>query len=165
MVHTFSVWMHSTSIGWAVRGGVPWLWPACETLHFIGMALLIGIVGLIDIRMLGVAKGLSLEALQRLLPWGIVGFAINLLTGLAFFAGDPFQYTNNWVFWVKLAFIVIAGVNAGLFYVTGLSRRVDALGADADVPAGAKAIAAVSLFLWFGVMYLGRMLPFLGGAF
>ena len=67
MVRAFSTWIHGTGLSWAVRGGVPWIWPACETLHFVGMALLIGIVGLIDLRMLGLAKGLPLRPLQRLL--------------------------------------------------------------------------------------------------
>jgi hypothetical protein len=52
-----------------------------------------------------------------------------------------------------------------LFHVTGLSRRVDEVGADAEAPGAARVVAAASLFLWFGVPYWGRMLPFLGGAF
>jgi hypothetical protein len=56
-------------------------------------------------------------------------------------------------------------VNVILFYVTGLYRRVDGVGAGHDVPPAAKLTAAVSLFLWIGVMYWGRMLPFIGNAF
>jgi hypothetical protein len=165
MVRSLSIWLHGTSLSWAARGGLPWLWPLCETLHFIGMAMLIGIVGLLDLRMLGFIKGLPLRPLQRLLPWGVAGFAINLITGVVFFTGDPFQYIDNNVFWLKVAFIVLAGVNVLLFYATGLSRRVDEVGAGEDVPGAARAVAAASLLLWFGVMYWGRMLPFLGGAF
>jgi hypothetical protein len=69
------------------------------------------------------------------------------------------------VFWLKIAFIALAGVNVLLFYATGLSRRVDEVGAGEDVPGAARVVAAASLFLWFGVLYWGRMLPFLGGAF
>jgi len=76
MVQTFSVWLHSTKLAWAVAGGVPWIWPLCETLHFMGLALLVGIVGAFDLRMLGMAKELPLGPLQRLMPWAILGFTI-----------------------------------------------------------------------------------------
>ena len=69
--------------------GYPWVWPTCETLHFIGMALLMGVVGVIDLRMLGVMKSLSFAPLHRLLPWGIAGFVINLTTGLMFLPEIP----------------------------------------------------------------------------
>src|SRR5262249_33732852 len=64
----------------------------------------------------------------------------------------------------KLLFIGLAGVNVIVFYVTGLYRRVDGVGAGGDVPGPAKVAAAVSLFLWIGVMFWGRMLPFIGHA-
>ena len=165
MIQSFSVWLHSTKLSWAVAGGIPWLWPLCETLHFIGLALLVGIVGVLDLRMLGMAKGLPLAPLQRLMPFAILGFTINLITGCLFFTGDPFQYIHNVAFAFKLLFIGLAGANVMLFYLTGLYRRVDGVGAGGDVPAAAKIVAAVSLFLWIGVMFWGRMLPFIGNAF
>ncbi len=164
MVQTFSVWLHGTRLSWAVAGGVPWIWPLCETLHFMGLALLVGIVGVLDLR-IGVAKALPLGPLQRLMPWAILGFTINLVTGFLFFAGDPTQYLHNVAFAWKLIFIGLAGVNVILFYVTGLYRRVDNVAAGHDVPPAAKLVAAVSLVLWIGVMYWGRMLPFIGNAF
>ena len=51
-----------------------WMWPTCETLHFIGLSLLLGVVFLVDLRMLGVMKNVSFPTLHRLLPWGISGF-------------------------------------------------------------------------------------------
>ena len=165
IVVTVATWLHGTRLSWAMAGGYPWLWPACETLHFVGMALLIGIVGLLDLRMMGLFKDLPVGPLERLIPWGIAGFAINLITGFLFFTGDPFQYIHNVAFWLKLLFIGAAGVNALGFYVTGLHRRVDATGPGQDVPAIARVVGAVSLLLWIGVMYWGRMLPFIGNSF
>jgi len=144
--------------------GVPWIWPACETLHFIGMAMLIGVIGVIDLRMLGFMKRLPFAPLHKLLPWGIAGFVINLATGALFFAGDPYQYKDNIAFIFKLVFILIAGINVLIFY-WGPYRQVEAMGPGDDAPASAKVIAATSIFLWFGVMYWGRMLPFIGNAF
>ena len=157
------VWLKSSWLSHFVVG-YPWVWPACETLHFIGMALLMGVVGVIDLRMLGVFKKVSFAPLHRLLPWGIAGFAINLVTGFMFFAGDPDQYKDNIAFWFKLLFIAIAGMNVLLFYLT-IFRKVETMGPGDDAPLAAKAIAVASLVLWFGVMYWGRMLPFIGNAF
>src|SRR6266581_794750 len=83
MVHALATWLHGTTLSWAVAGGVPWIWPLCETLHFMGLALLMGTVGVLDLRMLGMAKGLPLGPLQRLMPW-LVGVNVMLfyVTGL-----------------------------------------------------------------------------------
>jgi uncharacterized membrane protein len=127
--------------------------------------MLMGAIGVIDLRLLGLAKRVPFAPLHRLVPWGISGFLICLSTGLVFFTGDPLQYVNNWVFWAKMSFVVLAGLNVATFYVTGIFDAAEKLGPGADAPRGAKVIAALSLFLWIGVMYLGRMLPFLGDAF
>jgi hypothetical protein len=168
----FNTWLTGTTLGWAVRGGVPWIWPLCETLHFMGMALLVGIVGVLDLRLLGVARGLPVSPLSKLLPWGLAGFALNLVTGFLFYAGAPEQYMGNGddvlpnqAFELKLLFIVLAGLNVLVFYATGLNRQVEAIEAGQDAPIAAKLVGGASLFLWVGVMYWGRMLPFIGGAF
>ena len=163
MMNTFLEWLHSTTIAQAMTL-YKWTWPTCESLHFIGMALLIGVVGALDLRMLGIAKNVSFEPLHRLLPWGIAGFVINLVTGALFFAGDPFQYVNNVAFYLKLIFIALAGINVLVFYY-GPFEKIKTLGPGQDAPGSAKLIAATSLFLWFGVMFWGRMLPFIGNAF
>jgi hypothetical protein len=157
------VWIKASWLSHAVTN-FPWVWPACETLHFIGMALLIGVVGVIDLRMLGVLKNLPFAPLHRLLPWGIAGFMINAITGVMFFAGDPYQYKDNIAFIGKVIFIALAGVNVLAFYLVPF-RQVERMGPGDDAPLSAKVIAATSLFLWMGVLYWGRMLPFIGNAF
>lgn len=157
MVTYYSKLLHQTWLGLAMSGGVRWLWPLFEVLHVFGMALLMGCVLVLDLRMLGVAPGLPLRPLRALVPWGMLGFAINLITGVGFYAGFPGQYMS-WAFFFKMLFIVLAGVNLLLFYVTGLHRRVDPVGAGQYVPPAAKVCAAVSLFFWLGVMFWGRLL-------
>lgn len=160
-----SKWLATTELSWAVRGGIPWIWPAAETLHFIGLCLLVGIVGILDLRMVGLAKGLPIGPMERLVPWAVGGFTLCLLTGALFYIGAPDQYYANNVFWMKMLFIALAGINVGIFYFSGLARTVDALPPNANAPMGARLIGATSLFLWAGVIFWGRMLPFLGGAF
>jgi hypothetical protein len=59
----------------------------------------------------------------------------------------------------------LAGINVAVFYVTGISRKVQALGPGDDAPFSAKVVAGASLFLWIAVMYMGRMLPYIGNSF
>lgn len=162
MIDSIARWLNGTSVASAVLN-ISWIWPACETLHFLGMALLFGVAGLLDLRMLGFLKMLPVASLQRLLPWAVLGFVINLVTGILFLSpAAASTYLHNLGFQLKLAFILIAGVNALLFYMTGLSVRVDAVGPGEDAPPAAKLVAATSLFLWAGVIYWGRLLPWTG---
>jgi hypothetical protein len=103
--------------------------------------------------------------LSRFVRWAILGFAINLVTGIAFFVGNPFQYIANVAFGYKLAFMALAGINVAVFYATGISRTVQTLGPGDDAPFSAKVVAGASLFLWIAVMYMGRMLPYIGNSF
>jgi hypothetical protein len=164
LVFSFSTWLSTTPASAFVLGH-PWVWPTAETIHFVGLSMLMGIIGVIDLRLLGMGKRVPFAPLHRLLPWGISGFLLCLGTGMVFFTGDPLQYVHNWVFWAKMSFVVLAGLNVGTFYVSGVFEKAEHLGAGDDAPRGAKVIAAFSLILWIGVMYLGRMLPFLGDAF
>ena len=136
-----------------------WRWATGETLHFIGMALLFGVVLLVNLRMLGIAKNVSFAALHRLLPWGFLGLAINLITGMLFFIAVPSQYTQNFAFQLKILLVVLAGVNALYFTVFD---EPWAVGPGDDAPLTAKVIAASTIGMWSGVMIFGRLLPYLG---
>jgi uncharacterized membrane protein len=142
--------------------GKTWMWPTCETLHFIGLTLLLGVVLLLDLRMIGVIKGVSYKTLHRLLPWAILGFGVNTATGMLFFVGFPSQYSGNISFYWKLALVLLAGANA--LYFTLFDDAWE-LKPGEDAPFRAKAMAMSHLVLWVGVMYFGSMLPFIGDAF
>ena len=154
-------WLKSASIASFVIGRT-WVWPASETLHFIGLCLLFGVVLLVNLRMLGMMKSVPVRALHRLLPWGILGFGINAVTGMLFFIATPEQYTQNVAFHWKVVLIVLAGINV---LCLTMFDEVWALGPGDDAPLALKVIAACAIFLWVGVIYCGRMLPFLGNAF
>lgn len=145
-----------------------WIWVAAETLHFIGLCLLLGTIGAFDLRLLGVAKDLPIGPLQRLLPWGVLGFMICLATGILFVLGNFWStnaYFNNPAFKWKMGTILLAGANVLVFNLTGMSRAVSMLGVGASAPLGAKVVGASSLVLWISVIFWGRFLPILGDAF
>ncbi len=139
-----------------------WVWPACESLHFVGLCLLFTVVLIVDLRMLGMAKKISFQAVYQLLPFGMLGFGLNLITGMMFFISTPGQYTKNVAFHWKMLFVVLAGINVLYFMLFDESWKV---GAGDDAPLRAKFVAASAIFLWIGVLYFGHMLPFIGNAF
>jgi len=136
-----------------------WGWPVIESLHFVGLCLLIGSVGLLDLRMLGYARGISMAALHKLVPYGIAGFLLNVVTGIMFFTTAPDQYLYNPAMQMKLLFIAIAGANMMIFN-RYFYRQVVMAGAEEDTTAKIKIVAAVSLFCWLAVITAGRLITF-----
>ena len=123
---------------------------------------LCGVVFLVDLRVLGVMKGVSFASLHRLLPWAALGFGVNIATGMSFFVGIPGQYIHNAAFYWKIGLAMLAGANA--LYFTILDEPWS-LGPGEDAPLTAKFAAVSAMVLWIAVMYCGSMLPFLGNAF
>ncbi len=140
----------------------PWVWPTAETIHFIGLSMLFTVVLIVDLRLLGVAKRVPYPAVYQLLPLGMLGFGLNLATGLLFFLGATHQYIHNTTFYWKIVFVVLGGINL-LYFM--LDDGVWTVGAGDDAPVGSKVAAASALFLWVAVLFCGHMLPFIGNAF
>jgi hypothetical protein len=137
-----------------------WVWPILEDLHFVGLILLLGAVGVLNLRILGFLKQLPVAPLHRFLPWGIAGFIINVITGFLFFIGMPGFYIVNIVFQLKMVTILVAGLNLLLFQCTSAFRVLEDVGPGEDAPRFAKVVAAASIFLWIAVIILGRYIPF-----
>ncbi len=133
-----------------------WGWPMAETVHFLGLSLLIGAIGTFDLRLLGIGKRIPVAALHKLVPWGVSGYILTFITGMLFLATEPDQYLYNPAFHWKIIFMLTAGVNVAIFYLRVFRRAKLA----EEVPLSAKLIAALSLFLWTGVIVFGRMLTF-----
>ena len=133
-----------------------WWWAFMMDLHFVGLVLLIGTIGMLNLRVLGFAKQLPIAALNKLVPWGLAGFGINLVTGLLAFIGMPTFYTHDIAFVLKICAIMLAATSVGLFYLTSAFRQCEAVGPGKDAPFPAKLIAAISFVLWLAVIILGR---------
>jgi hypothetical protein len=121
MLHDLQVWLVTNIIAHSPVAHMmrtAWGWPIAESIHFLGLCLLIGCIGTFDLRLLGVAKRVPIAAMHRLIPWGILGFVINASSGLMFLLTEPDQYIYNPSFHFKFLFIAIAGLNAGTFYLS-----------------------------------------------
>jgi hypothetical protein len=140
----------------------PYVWPTCETLHFLGMSLMFGVLMIVNLRLVGWLRGMSFASVHRLLPFGLMGFGINFITGMFFFIAASEQYTQNVAFHWKVVLLILAGVN---YLVLTVYDEAWSLPASADAPPLGKLLGASALVLSVGVMYFGRMLPFIGNAF
>lgn len=151
-------WLRTTALSDFVLT-YAWAWPISETIHFCGLTLLAGTVGLFDLRVLGLAKGFAPADLHRLLRFGLVGFALSVATGITFIAGQPEQYFYNAAFHWKVVFLALMGANVAWFYWREFPA-VRALGPSDEASARAKIVAGASLFFLAAVMCCGRMLTF-----
>ena len=152
-------WPRAAEAGAALVLDNPWVWPICEVFHFVGLCLLFGVVLLVNLRLLGFVRGVAVADVTQLLPWGMTGLGINIVTGMLFFLAAPEQYTQNSAFVWKIGLMLIAGV--ALLYPT-MWNQADESVREGRVPVIGRVIAAGSICLWIGVIFLGRFLPYLG---
>jgi len=136
-----------------------WAFPSWETLHFTGLALLIGVTLLINFRLLGLLDGLTFSSVHRFLPLGILGFGITMISGMLMFNSDIPRYAELLAFFLKMVMTMVAGIS--VLYVT-IFDDTWALSEDDGTALRHKIFAVTTTLLWMGVMYIGRMLPALG---
>jgi hypothetical protein len=156
--HPILTFLSGTPMGAWVRNSA-WAFPFLQSWHFIGMTMLLGVVGAIDLRVLGVARAVPLAPLHRYLPIAFIGFFINLITGICFFCHDPYVYAYNTSFRIKMLLLVIAGLNA-LWFRLGVFLDLERWGPGIEASRLAKIISAVSLVVWLAVITAGRYIAF-----
>src|SRR5688500_14825367 len=155
----FLVWLENTGIANAIRT-IPWLYPAFETGHYIGLSLLVGGIMLIDLRVLGFARGLPLTSMLGRLPFVWAGCAINVLTGSTLFTYGATNFGTNGAFLLKMSFMLLAALNALAFDVA--VRRSGGSWVAADRPPSlVKGFATLSLVFWLCVVTTGRWMAYL----
>lgn len=138
-----------------------WLYPIVEIVHICGFVILVGSIVVLDLRLLGLSRRLSVSMLTRhVVPWSVAAFALIVPTGLMMFMAHASDFLTNRAFQLKLLLIMLAGINAAAFHV-GVYRSVARWDAQAAPPAGARLHALASLTLWLGVLSCGRLLAYL----
>jgi hypothetical protein len=140
-----------------------WMWAVCQMIHYVGMSLIVGIIGTLDLRILGLFKSIPITALRPLVPWAVAGFIANLLTGIIFVTGKdsgPSYFTDNLSFRLKMLFLLLAFVNLLIFQLSDLEKMVYATPAGGNAPAAAKTVSAFSLVAWVLVIFFGRTMQY-----
>jgi len=154
----FLEWLQGTWVGVLVAESL-WGYPLLETIHTIGMAMLVGALGLINLRVLGYKPDLPLVGTRDLLPLAWTGFTLNAISGSLLFTSDAVYFFESYTFRIKIGLIILGGINAAL-----LGRRIfrEAAGVSVvAVDAGTKMIAASSLVFWIAAVCAGRLIAYL----
>lgn len=138
-----------------------WMFPIIESIHVISFTLVVGTIAVIDLRLLGLAS--AQRSFQRMaseiLKWTWAAFGLAVATGLTMFSTNARIYYHNPFFRTKMLLLVLAGVNMLVFEVTA-GRTVNRWDKARSAPSSGKAVAVLSLALWIGIIFMGRIIGF-----
>jgi hypothetical protein len=134
-------------------GAHPWAYPMLEVAHLIGVALILGNLVLLELRVFGWAPALPIEPLARL-SLGLVGlgFGLAVVTGLLMFGTQPGELLANRVFTIKMALIMLAGCNAGWFHARRSLQLQDTT---------ARLSMVLSSAIWILIITCGRWIAYI----
>lgn len=156
MVLAFFQWCESTALGTAIRMS-PWAFAVIESVHLLGLAVIGGVVLLVDLRMLGFGlKDQRIAEIARAaFPWLVGSLVVMLLTGIGLFLSEPLKCYDSRPFWVKMISLALA-----ILFTFTVRWKVTMADEARVRPIWFKLVALVSLTLWFGVGAGGRWIGF-----
>lgn len=138
--------------------GSAYAYPIANLAHLLGLVLLVGGVGVLDLRVAGLWRSLPVAPLSRALtPLAIAGLILMAPSGFTMFAADARALAGSMLFRWKIALIVLALANAVAFRCAW-GARLDRWGE--SVPPAARGLAALSVLLWLTVAALGRLIAY-----
>ena len=153
----FLEWLQGTWVGVLVAESL-WGYPLLETIHTLGMAMMIGSLGLINLRVLGYKPELRIFDTRALLPLAWLGFTLNAISGTLLFTSDAVYFWGKYTFRIKMVLIILGGINAALLGQRAF--REAAASAPAAPRLSTKWIAVSSLVFWFGAVIAGRLIAY-----
>jgi len=138
----------------------PWLYPAVEIVHIVGLVLLVGSAAMLDLRLLGLSKSIPVTALSRhTLPWSAGALILIVPSGLLLFTANAGDLIGSGVFLTKMTLLMSAACNA-LWFRVGPYQSVAGWDTGVPAPLAARLSAGLSLLLWLAVISCGRMLAY-----
>ena len=151
-------WMEQTSFAIWV-GESLWSYPILIGLHAVGLAIVVGTLTMVDLRLLNVTSGFRMEALKDLIRLAWAGFVINALSGIALFTSQATTFATNRPFLIKISLIFIAAVSTAVIQQK-LRDSGDSWN-DESVPASVRRLAALSILCWLGAITAGRLTAYI----
>lgn len=137
-----------------------WLYPAVEITHIVGFVTLVGSVAMLDLRLLGLSRTISVAALSRhTRPWTLGALLLVVPSGLMMFTAHASDFVSNGAFLTKMTLLIAAGANA-LWFRVGLYQSVENWDTGIRAPLAVRLTAGLSLLLWVGVISCGRLLAY-----
>ena len=156
----FCRWLESTPASIALHESI-WVYPIVESVHVLTLCVFLGLTVLLDLRLLGAAlPGMPVsQVTKRFMPWTIAGFVVMVVSGALLFYAIPVKTYLNIFFRLKVAFLLMAGLNVLVFQRT-VSRSLREWDLDVRPPRRARWAGGVSLALWAAIVVCGRMIAY-----
>jgi hypothetical protein len=151
----FLAWLEATGLAEWVRSSTAG-YPSMIALHALGMAIMVGLSLLLDLRVVGWFAGIPLQALQRFFGLAWLGFGINFISGSALFSAQATSYIVDWVFMTKMTLVLLGAITAGM-----LQPAIAKLAPGTSLSGGTKAVAGVAIVIWIVAIVMGRLTAYL----
>jgi hypothetical protein len=159
-IAAFLQWLEASGLATRIRDSF-FLFPLLESAHVFGLALVFGTISIIDLRLLGLAS--TQRSFKRMesdiLKWTWAAFALTAVTGALMFITNARVYYHNFFFRTKMLLLVLTGINLLVFELTA-SRTVRNWDNTSATPRMAKTVGALSLAMWIGIIFMGRLIGF-----
>jgi hypothetical protein len=141
-----------------------WGWPFALTIHALGMAIVVGLMAIIGLRLLGAFPTISYTSLSKLIPLIWIAVVFQAISGFMLWLTKPAQYLGDVMFDTKFALVIIATVVMVYFHVT-FKREAAAWEAAGAVSSRGVKFVAASCLLWAAVTIGGRLTAYLGSLY
>jgi len=153
-------WIQTTPSSTAIRESV-YMYPIIESVHVLGLCVFVGLVGILDLRLVGASMTESsvTDVQERLFPWTMIGFGLMVASGALLFWSNPIRFYGNVFFRIKALLLLAAGANALIFHRT-VFRSVNRWDHDRMTPWRARMAGCVSLVLWTSIVITGRLIAY-----
>jgi hypothetical protein len=153
-------WLHDSTIGTSIREST-YAFPVIETVHVLGITLLVGTIAVVDLRLLGILfKREKVSSIVRqVLPLTWSGFVVMFVSGILLFWSEAEKAYVNPIFRIKLLLLLLVGLNPLIFHST-IYRRVAAWDDELVAPRQARVTAILSLALWSATIVAGRAIAY-----
>jgi hypothetical protein len=150
--------LEKTTVGSTIRNS-DWLFPAIESVHVLGIIVLVGSTGLFDMRLLNTGflrDRRASEVARQVMPWVWGSFSVMFVTGCLMFSSEATRCYQSWFFRLKMILLVLAGLNAFIFEFGTRRGIANWDESSAKAPSGARIAAWASLVLWVCIVFAGR---------
>jgi hypothetical protein len=159
-IAAFLKWVAASWLAGRIRDSLL-LFPLLESIHVFGLALVFGTISIVDLRLLGIASTQRpfTRMASDILKWTWAAFAVTALTGILMFITNAPVYYHNFYFRTKMLLLGLSGVNLLVFELTA-GRTIHEWDKAPSSPRAGKTAAALSIALWIGIIFMGRLIGF-----
>ena len=160
-MHEFMAWLQGSALGHAMRESGVWTYAVVNLTHILGVASLFGAILVLDLRLLGVWRNVSLAAIAApTVPIAATGFAIAATSGICLLATNATEYVGNPFLYIKFPAIAVGLINVAILNVFSAWKARKTCEPSTREQLQLAAMGGISLFCWLTAISAGRMIGY-----